>query len=157
MAAAWKLEDGLKLIRAIQTKVKTYGYHVALGGGVLNHGSSQKDLDLYFLRMNNSKIKENPDGLLRWLQEMWGKAYPIGLDYEDPAPLKIGGPPVDPPAPKAKKVPIRWQDVQVRMDDVGRIVAADVAVAAPSAFTSPYKFKVKFVRLGGDRIDVFIA
>ena len=68
----WKLDDGLALIRALQPLTRKYGYHIALGGGVLNKGFSDKDLDLYFLPMGGSKVKANPENLVDWLIGMWG-------------------------------------------------------------------------------------
>ncbi len=45
----WTLEEALILVRALQPTAWQYGYHLCLGGGVLNKGVSSKDLDLYFL------------------------------------------------------------------------------------------------------------
>jgi hypothetical protein len=45
----WTLEGAQELIATIQPKIRALNYHVALGGGVLNRGYSDKDLDLYFL------------------------------------------------------------------------------------------------------------
>ena len=49
----WTLQEALQLIRDLQPQLKPLHYHVALGGGVLNKGTSQKDLDLYLLRFDN--------------------------------------------------------------------------------------------------------
>ncbi len=45
----WTIEDALMWIRRMQPELSSVGYHVALGGGVLNKGFSMKDLDLYLL------------------------------------------------------------------------------------------------------------
>lgn len=45
----WKLKDGLALVRKLQPETRQFGYHLTLGGGVLNTGKSRKDLDLFFL------------------------------------------------------------------------------------------------------------
>ena len=45
----WYLADALLLVRKLQAAVWPLGWHVALGGGVLNHGYSDKDLDIYVL------------------------------------------------------------------------------------------------------------
>lgn len=52
----WSLPLALVLIKELQPKVKAYNYHLALGGSVLNNGSSDKDLDLYFLPLDNGEI-----------------------------------------------------------------------------------------------------
>ena len=51
----WEIEEALALIRRIQPALKPLGYHVCLGGGVLNHGGSMKDLDLFFVPLTNDK------------------------------------------------------------------------------------------------------
>lgn len=43
----------MPLIAELQRITRPLGYHVAVGGGVLNKGRSQKDLDLYVLPLNN--------------------------------------------------------------------------------------------------------
>lgn len=45
----WYLPDAAMLIRELQRRLWPLCYHVALGGGVLNHGYSDKDLDIYVL------------------------------------------------------------------------------------------------------------
>lgn len=46
---AWYLADAQLLIRKLQELAWPLSHHVALGGGVLNHGYSEKDLDIYIL------------------------------------------------------------------------------------------------------------
>lgn len=46
---AWYLADAQLLVRTLQAVLWPVGWHVSLGGGVLNHGYSDKDLDLYVL------------------------------------------------------------------------------------------------------------
>ena len=84
MNQPWKIEEGLKLIRALQGRVKEFGYHIALGGGVLNTGSSEKDLDLYFLPLNSADIKEDTHGMLEWLTKLWGEPRTIGQYPDEP-------------------------------------------------------------------------
>ena len=79
----WTLEAALEVIRAIQPLVREFGYHVALGGGVLNKGESRKDLDLYFLSLDNPKTPADASRLTRWLDATWGKGTPIGDDDYD--------------------------------------------------------------------------
>ena len=75
----WKLDNGLKVVRAIQQNCRSYGYHLTIGGGVVNNGSSEKDLDLYFLPMGgfNKDKKNDADGMLKFLATLWG--YPEKL------------------------------------------------------------------------------
>jgi hypothetical protein len=71
----WTLEDALPLIRALQPDTKRYGYHLCLGGGVLNKGHSDKDLDLYFLPLGPNNA--DPDGLLAYITSLWGEGEPL--------------------------------------------------------------------------------
>lgn len=73
----WKLEEALEVIRAIQPAIRKFGYHLCLGGGVLNTGMSRKDLDLYFLPMHPGSVAGQPK-LLAWLEGMWGPAEQMG-------------------------------------------------------------------------------
>lgn len=110
--SVWLLDDGLKLVRALQDDSRKFGYHLALGGGVLNRGESKKDIDLYFLPLMNHKLfpKANPGELLEWLEKMWGAPLSIGQEYgeaetvsfdiETPAAgPAIAAPPTAPPIP----------------------------------------------------------
>lgn len=74
----WVLDDALSLIRALQPQIRKYGYHLCLGGGVLNKGRSEKDLDLYFLPMGQQRNPLEPIKLLEWLEGMWGMYEQIG-------------------------------------------------------------------------------
>ena len=84
----WTLEQGLTVVRALQEHIRTYGYHLTLGGGVINKGSSNKDLDLYFLPMGcPDRSPERPGDLLAFLEMLWGKSEDIrvtsGGEYGD--------------------------------------------------------------------------
>lgn len=46
---AWYLSDAQLLVRELQAACWPLFHHVALGGGVLNHGYSDKDVDIYVL------------------------------------------------------------------------------------------------------------
>lgn len=59
---SWNLEQALYLIRALQPKARLCGYHLLLGGGVLNNGSSNHDLDL--VAMPGSHDPQDEDSLL---------------------------------------------------------------------------------------------
>ncbi len=52
----WTLEQALTLVRTLQPQLHEQKYHVALGGGVLNNGASDKDLDLYLFPFDNATI-----------------------------------------------------------------------------------------------------
>lgn len=77
----WTLNDALALVRAIQPKSRDFGYHLTLGGGVLNTGKSKKDVDLYFLPLDNGKQKSDAPGLVKWLTKQWGDPEDIGANY----------------------------------------------------------------------------
>ena len=159
--ASWTLEDGLKLVRAIQGGCRLFGYHLTLGGGVLNKGQSDKDLDLYFLPLNNEKYKEDPKGLVAWLESLWGNGKAIG-DYGK------RNNPYDPPEPlnAAPQYRVRY-DVNGNIDGIERIPDVDPFTQEPIDLSIPatpitpagntvYKYKLKFTRPGGDRIDAFV-
>lgn len=74
MTPMWTLDEALDLIRRIQPKLKPLGYHVCLGGGVLNIGSSEKDLDLFFVPLTNVDRPEL-DPLVFWMGGQWGTRY----------------------------------------------------------------------------------
>lgn len=52
MITSWTLEQALGLIRELQPVMRDLHYHITLGGGVLNTGQSEKDLDLFFHPLN---------------------------------------------------------------------------------------------------------
>jgi hypothetical protein len=66
----WTLDESLKLIRTIQPEMKNYEYHITLGGGILNNGISNKDLDLFFLKLNNHTGQGW--GLFQYLSKIMG-------------------------------------------------------------------------------------
>ena len=80
----WELEPALRIVRAIQPHTREFGYHLALGGGVLNKGQSEKDLDLYFLPMGTPDKKVDPDGMLSLLEKLWGTSEKISAEYDYP-------------------------------------------------------------------------
>jgi len=45
----WELDEALQVVRDLQPLVRDLDYHIALGGGVINKGYSDKDIDLYVL------------------------------------------------------------------------------------------------------------
>ena len=67
----WTLGTGLAVVADVQQPSRQFGYHVAMGGGVLNTGASNKDLDLYFLPLDGGD-RPNPVGLLEFLETLWG-------------------------------------------------------------------------------------
>lgn len=78
----WTLEQGLTLVRHLQPLIRPTSYHVALGGGVLNKGYSDKDLDLYFIPFS----EQGPDPLA--LREVLKGE--LGVEWN------LGGPNVQP-------------------------------------------------------------
>lgn len=80
----WTLEQALTLIRSLQPSLRSYGFHLCLGGGVLNAGESRKDLDLYFLPLDNTGSDADVDGLVNFLSDMWGIGVPLSGSYEAP-------------------------------------------------------------------------
>lgn len=74
---SWTLDDALGVVRNLQPAAHAHGYHVTLGGGVLNRGESDKDVDLYFLPLLDTPRDE--DALLAAISARFGEA--TQLDY----------------------------------------------------------------------------
>lgn len=72
----WGIDDALLLIRRMQKEVRPLGYHLALGGGVLNKGYSNKDVDIYILPCLGEKHRMFD--LLRLMRKEWGNPDLIG-------------------------------------------------------------------------------
>jgi hypothetical protein len=68
----WTLDTALLVVRTLQPETRQFGYHLAMGGGVLNTGESFKDLDLYFLPLDDQDTAPDMDGLMTWLRSNWG-------------------------------------------------------------------------------------
>lgn len=66
----WVLADALVLIRELQPIIFKWHYHVTLGGGVLNRGQSEKDLDLFFYPLNG--YDSQPYHIVKTLDEALG-------------------------------------------------------------------------------------
>lgn len=145
MPSNWNLDDGLKLVRALQMETRKYGYHLTLGGGVLNNGESKKDIDLYFLPLDNTKLAQpNPGSLIDWLVKMWGNYEIIGDNYgmepDQPTLNTLTGDSLTSEAERLR--PMSWQ-------------VEPVVLPTPKP-NSAYKYMLKFTRNSGDRIDAFI-
>ena len=74
----WYLADAQLIVRSLQALVWPMGWHIALGGGVLNHGYSDKDLDLYVLPIYNSPHEQDELAVLTKLVN----AIQEGQEYE---------------------------------------------------------------------------
>jgi hypothetical protein len=76
----WTMDEALTLIRMLQPESRRFNFHLLLGGGVLNKGQSEKDLDLYFMPMAKKDEPEsvpNPNGLKAFLENLWGSMEPF--------------------------------------------------------------------------------
>lgn len=157
MAKTWKLDDGLRLVRALQPEAKKFGYHVTLGGSVLNLGESEKDIDLYFLPLENPKFSERPIQLLNYLEDVWGGYEGLGEEYELEARYHEEDEPFRPPQPGEVEPAQQYRAMAEAIDLPPDL--AEILYGRPKAKPKPrivYQFKLKFIRAGGDRIDVFI-
>jgi hypothetical protein len=151
----WELSEGVALVRAIQTRVREFGYHVALGGGVLNRGGSDKDLDLYFHPMCNEEIKEDYIALVDFLRSIWGEAIPLGQDYG--APHHDVEDYDEPPVLEYRANQLNDWEQPFRLNRNNPFWDENPPIYKIKKPKEVYKLKVKFVRGGGDRIDVFIV
>lgn len=66
----WTLDQALEVIRALQPLARELEYHITLGGGVLNAGTSEKDADLFFLKLNG--FDPEPGKLMELLVGVFG-------------------------------------------------------------------------------------
>ena len=73
----WTLEQGVGLVRFLQPLTRRVSYHLAIGGGVINNGSSTKDVDLYFLPLDNLENQPEPDQMKGILDAIYGMGVPI--------------------------------------------------------------------------------
>lgn len=67
----WTLEQAVNVVQAIEPSVRKLGYHTCLGGGVLHKGSSDKDIDLFFLKLHTDGGTTRDIVML--LQAQWGE------------------------------------------------------------------------------------
>lgn len=141
----WRLDDARNLISTLQPHLKPLGFHVALGGGVLNRGWSKKDLDLYFLPLDNSEPSD-PPGLLKFLREQWGPSAPMrqasdakrffitpGGDIAAPPPPPDQDYPAVPGSPYTHKLKFTWSNLCIDVFVIGMqtdAVASDTIVEA---------------------------
>lgn len=131
IANMWTLSEARVLINALQPHARTFGYHVCLGGGVLNQGSSKKDVDLYFLPLDNQKTETSSNKMLSFLEETWGKS--------------------------ASMIPARKNRFESQIDIHGqrRLTLVEDKSDYPDKDDSVYTAKRKFA-YSGLRVDVFI-
>lgn len=91
----WTLDQALVLIRTLQPELHNRGYHMALGGGVLNAGRSDKDLDLYVFPFDRSLVPP----ILPYFETLWGPftafanslKYPMCEDYPPDLNFQVKG------------------------------------------------------------------
>lgn len=85
----WDLESALKFIQKIQPSAKVVGFHVCLGGGVLNKGESNNDLDLYFLPLEDEsnhpddKRRTDPVNIMEIMNRVTGNTGTYQEDYDN--------------------------------------------------------------------------
>lgn len=77
----WTLETALAVVRKLQPLTRLYGYHLCMGGGVLNRGESNKDLDLYLLPLDDQGTVDY-DGMLMEMETEFGPSADISVDPE---------------------------------------------------------------------------
>lgn len=156
----WTLSDAMDLIRSIQQDTRKFDYHLCVGGGVVNNGFSEKDLDLYFLPLSNRNSKPKPDELIKWLTEMWGTPTYIGPEYPRDEIRSL----YQARTTTRTRVPVRnsttytverpiWRPESIFSNDW--ITETETVTVPPPPPKDPYLYKLKFMR-PSDRIDVFI-
>lgn len=116
----WTLNNALVMVRSFQFKALQLGYHLALGGGVLNKGQSDKDLDIMVLPLDGQN--QYKDRLLLAAEKLFGAPvvvtefvmrYPNGVDLlfyparvpaVNPEDCHLPEESAEPPAPTRKKL-----------------------------------------------------
>lgn len=73
----WTLEKALEFVRKLQPLTRLYGYHLCVGGGVVNNGNSNKDLDLYLLPLDDQNVTADYDGMLMEMEAELGPSEDI--------------------------------------------------------------------------------
>lgn len=64
--SAWTLEEGIALARRLEPIAIELNSHIALGGGVLHRGSSEKDVDIFvYPRDKSTAFHPLPSVLLK--------------------------------------------------------------------------------------------
>lgn len=155
----WRLDEALELIRALQSDVRKFGYHLCLGGGVLNTGKSDKDLDLYFLSLDNQGPSD-PDALIAHLENIWScKGVDIwgsgttdgGPDPSEVQPPLAGPAPVN-PSPYTVKLMFSYTNLRIDVFILGGLRrvkeesdAEAIAYAPPRV--NPFRFRMTNERL----------
>lgn len=61
----WYFGEAQTLVRELQGVLWPVQWHVAMGGGVLNHGYSDSDLDLYILPLNKTAKFDDAETAIR--------------------------------------------------------------------------------------------
>ena len=102
ISTTWTLEEGLALVRLLQSETRQFNMHLVIGGGVVNNGFSNKDLDLYFLPLGSEDHVTDQDGMKEWLDTLWGEGrdivqpgYPPSTAYAYKWEYTVGGKRVD--------------------------------------------------------------
>lgn len=81
----WELEQALTLIRKLDMYVRNYGYHLALGGGVLREGYSYNDLDIYALPLHVKDCLPDAQEVLRCMEYHLKTAHRLPEDIANDA------------------------------------------------------------------------
>lgn len=70
----WTLQDALLYVRGRQADAFRHGYNLSLGGGVLNNGESEHDLDIVAVpaKGSESTAKETFYEFLHWMKSVNG-------------------------------------------------------------------------------------
>lgn len=84
----WTLEEGVKLARMVEPHAQKFGFHVALAGGVLMKGRSDKDVDLLFY-VRKTLRGASPLDLLKRLEELGFRkqSFRSGYHTDDTKPV----------------------------------------------------------------------
>lgn len=145
MLSPWTINDAVDMVKELRPLIKDLGYFVTIGGGVLERGSSQNDLDLFLLPLRSDKIEKNPAGVVELLQKLWGYYRNLRVDYEE--------------APRNRPIPpprVREADDDLDEDREPEDLPA-YGLPAEKRTVSIYSHAMSFTRNGDDKIDVFIV
>lgn len=162
MNQPWKIEDGLKLIRALQARIRTFGYQMTLGGDVLHNNEGSK-LELFFLPFNDPSIaKDDSVGLVQWLTSLWGEPeYLISTPDNPPAPEWRMNAVVNADGPVMPRPVVRVNDDEPMaapgiLNESPQEAMRRYVMNAPKKKTNSYKNKLTFQRTD-DRVDVYVV
>lgn len=84
---SWTLDEALKIVRDLESKLVSLGFHAALGGSVLHHGHSYKDLDIIIIPHWSTEFRDWTP-VKDYLREVFGAAKIVDCKHNPPVHIR---------------------------------------------------------------------